>query len=140
MNLRTLLRVGVILSALSCVVAQAEPYRTTGVTEELPPPAPKCEASQRPCGFPRVMVGVEGGSSLWNEDGPFSTSTGLGASTQPGGSWGVRVGGEFTRWLAVEAHYLGMVNLAQPTFATRGTVHLFTHAALAEIRLALSPS
>ena len=100
-------------------------------------PPPPCQFRQRPCGGPHFTLAVETGVNAWNEGQPFAFGVGVGSSTSAGPDWGFRVGFEFTRWLAIDAHYVGMSNLAQRFVSTGGPIHLFTNAAIAEARFTL---
>jgi hypothetical protein len=100
-------------------------------------PKEPCGFIHHPCMYPHLALAVEGGVAIFNESGPFGFTTGVGAGTYPGASWGLRVGVELLRWLAIDAHYIGMDNHARANRAPVGAVGLFTNAATAELRFTL---
>lgn len=103
---------------------------------EVQPPPP-CHFADRPCGNSHLTFDVEFGGGAFVEGHPFAFGAGTGSGTSPGPSWGVRVGWEFMRWLAVDAHYSAGINLINKPYAPTGPVRLITNAATAELRLTL---
>lgn len=87
-----------------------------------------------PCAYPRLVLGVDAGLSHFAEGSPFGFHTGTGSITRLGPAWGLRVGAEFTRWFALEAHYIGLSNRADDSVSTRGSRGLSTNALAAELR------
>lgn len=72
-----------------------------------------------------------------NEGGPFGFDTGVGTVTTLGTAWGARVGVEFLRWFAIDAHYIGMRDHANGLGAPNGSVSLLTSAVTGEARFTL---
>ena len=103
--------------------------------EVLPPPP--CHFRDRPCSFPHLTLAFEAGGGAFVEGHPFAFGAGTGAGTSPGPAWGFRVGWEFMSWLAVDAHYMGSMNLINKPYSPTGPARLVTNAALAELRLTL---
>jgi hypothetical protein len=84
---------------------------------------------------PELMLGVDLGVSVMNEGGPFGFNQGVGAVTDAGPAWGLRVGVELFPWLALEAHYVGMYNSAQASVSPMGSVGILTTGGDAVVRL-----
>jgi hypothetical protein len=84
---------------------------------------------------PELMLGVDLGASVMEEHGPFGFGNGVGSVMNPGPAWGVRVGVELLPWIALEAHYLGMYNSAQPVVSTGSSGGFFTSGVVAVLRL-----
>jgi Outer membrane protein beta-barrel domain len=113
---------------------------------ESEPPSPPAEDTpasetmptacswQGPCAYPHLVFGVDAGVSHFAEGSPFGFKTGTGSISNWGPAWGLRVGVELTRWFAVEAHYIGMVNHADDSVSVGGGRGLFTNAIAAELR------
>jgi len=70
-----------------------------------------------------------------NEGGPFGFNQGVGAVTDAGPAWGLRVGVELFPWLALEAHYVGMYNATQASVSPAGSVGILTTGGDAVVRL-----
>jgi hypothetical protein len=84
---------------------------------------------------PELMLGVDLGVSVMNEGGPFGFNQGVGAVTDAGPAWGLRLGVELLPWLALEAHYVGMYNSAQASVSPLGSVGILTTGGDAVVRL-----
>lgn len=84
---------------------------------------------------PQLVLGVDLGVSAMNESGPVGFDSGVGAVTDPGPAWGLRVGVELFSWLSLEARYLGMWNSAQGSVSPLGSVGFFTTAGAGVVRL-----
>jgi hypothetical protein len=89
---------------------------------------------ERPWSGPVFMFGLDLGSSAMNEGGPLAFNDGVGSVTGAGPVWGVRAGVELLRWLALEAHYVGMYNSIQSSVSPAGTMGYFTSGVDAVIR------
>ena len=98
---------------------------------EAPPP---CYFKDRPCKSSNFVFAFEAGGGAFVEGHPFAFGKGTGSGTSPGPAWGVRVGYEFTRWFAIEAHYSGTMNLINKDYSPAGPARLVTNALLAELR------
>ncbi len=136
MNTRSILIVPLAGVLLVAVPALAQ--------EPVPPPPPPaapapsiCPASDEPCLLSHVVLGFELGVGAFEEGQPFAFGEGAGSGTAPGASWGVRIGWEFTRWLAIDAHYLGLENSINAQYSGWGSGRLITNAAMLELRLTL---
>ena len=140
MTLHTIARhavLGSLLLTTTAIAQVAEPL--TPVVEPLTPaaePPPPCYFRDRPCSFPHLTLGFEGGVGAFEEGSPFGFGKGTGSGVSPGPSWGFRIGWEFTRWLAVDAHYMGTINLIGKDYSPAGPARLVTNAD-AEVRLTL---
>jgi len=84
---------------------------------------------------PELTLGVDLGVSVMNEGGPFGFDHGVGAATDAGPAWGLRIGVEFFRWLAIEARYVGMYNAARPSASPAGRVGFLTTGGEIVVRL-----
>lgn len=125
----------VVLAALfTGASALAQDVVPAATAAEPPPP---CQFRDRPCSFPHLTLAVDLGGGAFEEGQPFGFGAGTGSGTSPGPSWGFRVGFEFTKWLAIDAHYVGSSNLINKEFSPTGPARLVTNGALAEIRLTL---
>ncbi len=93
-----------------------------------------CRFRDRPCAFPNLTLSFEAGANAFVDGNPFGFGRGAGAGTSPGPTWGFRVGWEFMKWFAVDAHYIGAINLINRDYAPNGSARLVTNAALAEAR------
>src|ERR1700710_2940783 len=80
--------------------------------------------AEGPCYYPRLSLGLDMGVSSFNESGPFGFNTGIGKVTDAGPAWGGRIGVEFSRWFAVDAHYIGMYDGAKERVAPSGNLGL----------------
>ncbi|HEY5242166.1 MAG TPA: outer membrane beta-barrel protein [Polyangiaceae bacterium] len=80
----------------------------------------------RPWTGPEIVFGLDIGTSKFDESGPFGFNNGIGSVTSAGPAWGVRGGVELLRWLALEAHYVGMYNGVQLSVSPTGSVGYFT--------------
>lgn len=101
-------------------------------------PAPPCYFRDRPCNTkPHLALGLDLGGGAFEEGQPFGFGAGTGSGVSPGPAWGIRIGFEFTRWLALDAHYIGSMNLINKQYSPAGPARLVTNGALAELRLTL---
>ena len=91
----------------------------------------------RPWTGPELVFGLDIGTSKFDESGPFGFGNGVGSVTSAGPAWGVRGGVEFLRWLALEAHYVGMYNGVQSSVSPTGSVGYFTTGVDAFVRFTL---
>jgi hypothetical protein len=84
---------------------------------------------------PEFTLGMDLGVSVMNEGGPFGFDHGVGAATDAGPAWGLRIGVEFFRWLAIEARYVGMYNAARPSASPAGRVGFLTSGGELVVRI-----
>ena len=126
-------------AATSTTTTTSLDYSSQRPVDESTPPVPTHE---KPCGLinksckgPHLEASIEGGAASFNESGPFGFSTGIGSASKFGGTWGIRVGASLTKWLALDAHYVGMNNRATGAGTPDGSVSLFTSGVTGEFRL-----
>jgi opacity protein-like surface antigen len=93
------------------------------------------QCRERSWAGPQLMLGVDLGTSVMNETGPFGFNQGVGAVTDAGPAWALRVGVELLPWLALEGRYVGMYNSAQESVSPLGSVGFLTTGGEAVVRL-----
>ena len=118
--------------------ATATQTSTTTVTSAEPmpyvPAKKSCGLINHDCKGPHFALAIEGGAAAFQEAGPFAFNTGIGSVSSTGPSWGFRVGADLTRWLGVDAHYVGMNNRASGEAIPGGSVSLLTSGFTGELR------
>ena len=120
-------------------------YAAVAVAEPPPDSAPRLAApagactwlGPTQCDYPRLVVGVDGGVSHYNEGTPVGFGNGIGKHTGTGGVWGLRVGVEAKRWLAFDVHYIGMYNPAKADVSPTGSVGLLANGIVVEARFTI---
>ncbi len=121
--------IGSLLGALGMAgtaSAQEEPRRLEG-----------CGLIIHTCKLPHLTLGLDGGVGATNESGPFGFGTGVGTVTSAGPSWGIRAGVDVYKWIAIEAHYIGIDNHGTNDATPNGSVHMLTSAGTGEFRFTI---
>lgn len=83
---------------------------------------------------PQLTFGADLGFSKMNESGPLGFGNGVGAVTDPGPSWGLRLGVDIVPWFGVEGRYVGMSDSAHASVSAAGSVGYVTTGAEAVLR------
>lgn len=115
-----------LFSLVGSASAQEEPRRLEG-----------CGLVIHTCKLPHLTLALDGGVGTTNESGPFGFNTGVGTVTNAGPSWGIRAGVDLYKWIAIEAHYIGIDNHGTNDATPNGSVHMLTSAGTGEFRFTI---